>query len=63
MAPVHVMTSVERRRRWNDDVILSILARRHQPPVLPSVITPNALRLTIESLADCGRYDSLWRVA
>jgi transposase len=47
----------------NGDVILSILARRHQPPEVPSVITPDALRLKIEPLADCGRYDSIRRVA
>lgn len=47
----------------NGDVILSILARRHQPPTAPSVITPDALRLKIEPIADCGRYDSLRRVA
>lgn len=47
----------------NGDVILSILARRHQPPEVPSVITPDALRLKIEPVADCGRYDSIRRVA
>ena len=47
----------------NGDVILSILARRNQPPAMPSVITPDALRLKIEPVADCGRYDSIRRVA
>ncbi len=47
----------------NGDVILTILARRRQPPPVPSVITPDALRLKIEPIADCGRYDSIRRVA
>ena len=45
------------------DVILTILARHRQPPPPPSVITPDALRLKIEPVADCGRYDSIRRVA
>ena len=45
------------------DVILAILARRLQPPVPPSIITPDALRLKVEPLADCGRYDRLRRAA
>lgn len=47
----------------NGDVILTILARRRQPPPAPSVMTPDALRLKIEPIADCGRYDSLRKVA
>ena len=45
------------------DVILTVLARQRQPPAPPSIITPDALRLKIEPVADCGRYDSLRKVA
>jgi transposase len=45
------------------DVILAILARQRQPSLPPSITTPDALRLNIEPAADCGRYDSLRRVA
>ncbi len=45
------------------DVILAVLARRRQPEMPPSIITPAALRLKIEPAADCGRYDSLRKVA
>jgi hypothetical protein len=45
------------------DVILAILARQRQPPSPPSITTPDALRLKIEPAADCGRYDSIRRVA
>ncbi len=45
------------------DVILTILARQSQPPQPPSITTPDALRLAIEPVADCGRYDSIRRVA
>ena len=34
-----------------------------QPAEPPSITTPDALRLKIEPSADCGRYDSLRRVA
>jgi hypothetical protein len=44
-------------------VILTVLARRRQPPSPPSITTPDALRLKIEAMADCGRYDSIRRVA
>ncbi len=44
-------------------VILTVLARQRQPAEPPSITTPDALRLTIEPSADCGRYDSLRRVA
>ncbi|MGH6644472.1 MAG: Mu transposase domain-containing protein, partial [Bradyrhizobium sp.] len=47
----------------NGDVILTVLARQRQPPPVPSITTPHALRLKIEPLADCGRYDSLRKVA
>ena len=45
------------------DVILAVLARRRQPEMPPSITTPAALRLKIEPAADCGRYDSLRKVA
>jgi transposase len=47
----------------NGDVILAVLARRRQPEMPPSITTPAALRLKIEPAADCGRYDSLRKVA
>ena len=45
------------------DVILTVLARRRQPPMPPSITTPAALRLVVEPVADCGRYDSARKVA
>ena len=45
------------------DVILTVLARRQQPVAPPSITTPDALRLNIEPVADCGRYDSIRKVA
>jgi len=45
------------------DVILTVLARRRQPATPPSITTPDALRLKIEPAADCGRYDSIRRIA
>jgi hypothetical protein len=45
------------------DVILTVLARQRQPAAPPSVTTPDALRLKIEPAADCGRYDSIRKVA
>jgi hypothetical protein len=45
------------------DVILAILARQRQPVPPPSITTPDALRLKIEPVADCSRYDSIRRVA
>ena len=47
----------------NGDVILAVLARQRQPPAPPSIITPDALRLKIEPTADCGRYDTIRKVA
>ena len=45
------------------DVILTVLARRRQPAAPLSITTPDALRLKIEPLADCGRYDSIRKIA
>ena len=45
------------------DVILTVLARQRQPAPTPSITTPDALRLKCEPKADCGRYDSIRKVA
>jgi transposase len=45
------------------DVVLNILARRREPPPPVTILTPDALRLRHEPLADCARYDSLRRGA
>ena len=44
-------------------VILTVLARQRQPVAAPSIATPDALHLKIEPVADCGRYDSIRKVA
>jgi transposase len=41
------------------DVILNVLARRHEPEPPVDVLTPGALALRSEPLADCARYDTL----
>jgi hypothetical protein len=43
----------------NSDVVMAILARKRQPPVPPSITTPDALKLKTEPIADCARYDNL----
>jgi hypothetical protein len=43
----------------NGDVILAILARRRQPPPVPSITTSAALALKTAPVADCARYDRL----
>ncbi len=50
-------------RLASGDVILTVLARRRQPEMPASITTPAALRLKIEPSADCGRYDSIRKVA
>ena len=45
------------------NVILTVLALQQQPAAPPSITTPGALRLKIEPMADCGRYDSIRKVA
>lgn len=45
------------------DVILNILARRREPPAPAMIMTPEALRLAHEPVADCARYDNLRRTA
>ena len=42
-------------------VILNILARRREPDAPITIMTPDALRLRHEPMADCARYDSLRR--
>jgi transposase len=43
------------------DVVLNILARQREPSTPLTILTPDALRLRHEPLADCARYDSLRR--
>jgi len=43
------------------DVILNILARRREPAAPITIVTPEALRLRVEPVADCTRYDSVRR--
>ena len=43
----------------NGDVVMAILARKRQPPIPPSITTPDALKLKAEPIADCARYDIL----
>jgi transposase len=43
------------------DIVLNILTRQRQPPVPLPITTPEGLRLRLEPLADCSRYDSLRR--
>jgi transposase len=43
------------------DVILNILARRRETTKPITIMTPDALRLRHEPVADCARYDSLRR--
>jgi hypothetical protein len=43
------------------DVVLNILARRRDPAPPAMIATPEALRLAIEPVADCARYDRLRR--
>jgi len=47
----------------SSDVILNILARRREPAPPITILTPDALRLRYEPIADCARYDSLRRRA
>ncbi len=43
------------------DIVLNILTRQRQPPAPLNIVTPEALRLAHEPVADCARYDSLRR--
>ena len=42
-------------------IIINILARRRDPAPAITILTPDALRLVHEPIADCARYDSLRR--
>jgi transposase len=44
-------------------IVLNILARRRDPAPAITILTPDALRLTYEPMADCARYDTLRRVS
>lgn len=41
------------------DVILNILARRRDPALALTILTPDALKLRHAPIADCARYDRL----
>lgn len=41
------------------DVVLNILARRRDPQLPVTIMTPEALQLRCAPVADCARYDSL----
>ena len=41
------------------DVILNVLARQREPAQPADVLTPGALALRAEPVADCARYDTL----
>ena len=41
------------------DVVLNIVFRRREPGPVPTILTPDALRLQHLPIADCARYDSL----
>jgi hypothetical protein len=45
----------------SSDVVINILARRREPAAPLTILTPDALRLRHEPVADCARYDSLRR--
>jgi hypothetical protein len=43
------------------DVVLNILARHRNPDPPTTILTPAALTLRHEPIADCARYDNLRR--
>ncbi len=43
----------------SDDVVLNILARRREPPQLPTLSVSDVLALRHAPIADCARYDQL----
>ncbi len=43
----------------SSDVVLNALSRRRPTVVVPTIATPDALRLRYEPVSDCARYDSL----
>lgn len=46
---------------FSSDVVINILTRRREPEPPKTIMTPDALRLRFEPVADCGRYDALRR--
>ena len=51
-------------KRWSKahgQSILNILARRRDPVAPITILTPDALKLRHEPVADCARYDTLRR--
>jgi len=46
-------------RTVSAEVVLNILARRHEPPRPDAIAPPAALTLTVRAAADCARYDRL----
>ena len=44
------------------DVVLNILARHRDPDPPATILTPTALTLRHEPIADCARYDNLRRI-
>ena len=48
---------------FSSDVILNILSRRRHTTPVVTVITPDALKLRHQPLADCTRYDRLRSLA
>jgi hypothetical protein len=45
------------------DVVLNILSRHREPAAPITILTPDALRLRHEPVADCARYDGLRRAS
>jgi hypothetical protein len=45
------------------DIVLNILARRRDPGPVATILTPDALQLRYAPIADCARYDRLWRAS
>ena len=47
---------------YSADVVLNILSRHREPALPTTIMTPDALRLRHEPVADCARYDALRRM-
>lgn len=46
---------------FSSDVVINILTRQRAPEPPRTIMTPDALRLRFEPVADCNRYDALRR--
>jgi transposase len=46
---------------FSSDVVINILTRQREPEPPRTIMTPDALRLRFEPVADCNRYDALRR--